>query len=35
MRRGEYDVRQYAIRYGCHRFPVEWWRAALERSEAA
>ena len=35
MRRGEYDVRQYAIRYGCHRFPVEWWRAAVEESRAA
>ncbi len=35
MRPGEYDVRQYARRYGCHRFPVEWWRVAVGESEAA
>jgi hypothetical protein len=35
MRPHEYDVRAYARRYGCAWFPVNWWRAALERREAA
>ena len=35
MRPGEYDVRDYARRYGCEGFPTEWWRVALEESRAA
>lgn len=35
MRPGEYDVRDYARRYGCEGFPTEWWRVAVEEREAA